>query len=282
MRRSRVLVASVLAVGMSSPILADAQFRLQEAVAAAIVYSGAWTEGSTVRAWSGGTAAFAWSGDATVTLTFSGTGVSWIGFRGPQTGIARVRVDGVQEAEVDTFAAAEELQAVLFTRTGLAPGPHTLTVEVTGTMNPASSNPIVVVDAFDVEGAPGGRIQETGPATITYTGHWHHGNTTRTFSGRTAAFSLEPAARASLSFTGTAVSWIGFRGPQTGIARVFVDGRQEAEVDTFAEAEEAQAVLFTRSGLAPGAHTLTVEVTGTRNPASSEPVVVVDAFDVTP
>jgi hypothetical protein len=282
MKWIRTLMCSALAAGLILPVVAHAQTRLQEAAPAAIVYTGDWTHGDTTLAWSGGTASFSWLAPARATLIFSGTGVSWIGFRGSQTGIARVYVDGVAEADVDTFSPMEELQAVLFTRRGLASGAHTLIIEVTGTRNPQSSDPLIVVDAFDLEGTPEGRVEETGPAPISYTGTWTRGNTERDFGGRTAAVSAAPAARASLSFNGTAVSWIGFRGPQSGIARVFIDGVQQADVDAYAAVEEVQAVLFARSGLASGAHTLAIEVTGARNPASTDAFIVVDAFDVTP
>ena len=52
-------------------------------------------------------------------------------------------------------ALSTTVQAVNFTASGLASGPHTLAVEVTGTKNAASSDFIIVVDAFDVTGASG-------------------------------------------------------------------------------------------------------------------------------
>jgi len=54
------------------------------------------------------------------------------------------------------------------------------------------------------------------------------------------------------------------------------------EVDTYAPSVEQQAVVFTAADLPRGAHTLTIEVTGTSNPASTRSWVVIDAFDVTP
>lgn len=85
-----------------------------------------------------------------------------------------------------------------------------------------------------------------------------------------------------MSFTGTAVRWISARAPVTGIARVYVDGTLMGEVDTYATSEEGQVVVFTGAGLPRGAHTLTIEVTGTKNPASTFNWIIVDAFDVTP
>jgi len=102
------------------------------------------------RAWSGGTAAISKSAGSHATLMFTGTGVSWIGFQGPQGGIARVSLDGAQVANVDTYAAAEQLQVVLFTRSGLTADLHILTIDPTGTMNPAATDAFIIVDAFDV------------------------------------------------------------------------------------------------------------------------------------
>jgi hypothetical protein len=53
------------------------------------------------------------------------------------------------------------------------------------------------------------------------------------------------------------------------------------EVDTYGPSLEA-AVLFTATGLHSGGHSMTVEVTGTKNSASSGNWVIIDAFDVTP
>jgi hypothetical protein len=89
-------------------------------------------------------------------------------------------------------------------------------------------------------------------------------------------------ARATFAFTGTSISWIGFRGPQAGIARVFLDGALVDEVDAYAPAEEVQAAVFRATGLANTRHTLTIEVAGQRNPASAEAYIAVDAFDVGP
>src|SRR5438105_3388892 len=141
---------SVLAVGAASAAVAHAQTRVEETALATTVYTGDWIQSHTERAWSGGTAAVSSSAGSHATLLFTGTGVSWIGLRGPQTGIARVSLDGVQAADVDTYAAAEQLQAVLFARNGLTADLHFLTIDVTGTMNPAATDAFIVVDAFDV------------------------------------------------------------------------------------------------------------------------------------
>ena len=52
------------------------------------------------------------------------------------------------------------------------------------------------------------------------------------------------------------------------------------DVDTYAPAAQFRAVVFSRAGLAPGSHTLTIEATGLKNPASTDVFIVVDRFDV--
>ena len=123
------------------------------------------------------------------------------------------------------------------------------------------------------------RVEENS-ASLTYTGAWDRQNVDRAWSGVTAAVSTEALARVTFSFTGTAVSWIGFRGPQAGRARVFLDGTRVATVDAYAPAEQLQAVLFTRTGLTAAPHTLAIEVTGGKHANATANYIVVDAFDV--
>jgi len=245
-----------------------------------ITYTAGWNQGDTHRAWSGGTAAESFTPGARATFTFTGTSVSWIGARAPQTGIARVYLDGVFVTDVDTFSKTDEVRVPVFTVTGLADASHTFAIEVTEMKNVDSTGTLIVVDAFDVPAVIISRLQETDPAT-TYTDGWIQGDTLRAWSARTAAQSVTPGAQATFTFTGTSISWIGARGPQTGIARVLLDGMFVAEVDTYAPTEQIQAAVFTAMGLADASHTLTIEVTVVKNPASTGTLIVVDAFDVT-
>jgi len=259
--------------------------RLQE-TDPSVTFTPGWLQGDTGDLWSGGTAAASITQGHQVTFTFTGTEIRWLSARGPQHGIARVFLDGAFMTEVDTYSASDpvhpvQVQARVFTATGLADASHTLTIEVTGRKNPDSAAAIVVVDAFEVTRSAT-RRQETDPA-ITYGLGWIQGNRDRPYSEGTAAVSTVPGAQATFSFTGTSVSWIGARGPQTGIARVILDGNVVADsFDTYAPAEAPQTTFFTLSGLAAGSHTLTIEVTGLKNLASTGASIAVDAFDFTP
>jgi hypothetical protein len=250
-----------------------------------------WWHGSRSRDWSGRTASVNRSNGARATFPFSGTGVSWIGFRAPWAGIARVYVDSAFAAEVDLYSPTEQSQVPAFSATGLAAGSHTIAVESTGrkhggdqcTGGDCAIDYAVFVDAFDVAPsvpppADGTRTEEAA-GSVGYTGSWTQGDRSKAWSGGTAATSATSGARAAFSFAGVSVSWVGLRGPQTGIARVYLDGAFQAQIDTFF-ATEVQAVLYTASGLAPARHTLSIEATGTRNAVATDSLIVVDAFDV--
>jgi hypothetical protein len=137
------------------------------------------------------------------------------------------------------------------------------------------------VDAFEVI-TSGTRREETDPA-VSYSAGWLQGNRDHPYSEGTAALSTVPGDQATFTFTGTSVGWIGFKGPQNGMARVILDGKVVADsFDTYAPTEAPQTTLFRLSGLAAGGHTLIIQVTGSKNPASLGISIVVDAFDVTP
>jgi hypothetical protein len=244
--------------------------------------------GPEVAAFSGGTAGSSDVTDATITFTFTGTGVSWIGYKCTVCGIATVSIDGGPPTEVDTagpdvpgmddnFAGQSE---PVFAASGLAAGTHTLVIRVTG--NTTSGGAHIIIDAFDVTGGTASaatRIEDTDPA-VSYTGTWIHGTDPIATSG-TFAEAQVAGAVATLSFTGTGVRWLGYRDNNTGIARASVDGEFVGDVDTYSASPELGEV-FSAAGLTRGAHTLTIEVTGTRNPDSTDSWVIIDAFEVTP
>jgi len=259
----------------------------------AVTYAGAWTLDNTGRAWSGtslasgiGTAVRSETAGASAEMSFRGTSVSWVGLQGPTAGIADVYLDGAFVTRVDLYAPTEQVQAVLFTASALSTGTHTLRIQATGEKNPAATTARVFIDAFDVVVAtpapPVARAQET-DAAIAYTGVWVSGGHSTLFSGEDSRQSVAVGARATLTFSGTAVRWIGERGFATGVARVSLDGQFVAQVDTRSSfQEEYQMPLLTLTGLAPGTHTLTIEVVGRNGeaPGTSVERVVVDAFDI--
>jgi hypothetical protein len=275
-----------------SPSTATGRFEQDNA---AVQYAGTWYPNNGAFN-SGGSASIAMAQDSQAKFTFTGTGVQWIGYRDPWSGIAKVYLDGVLKGTIDTYSATSQGQIALYSVGGLSNASHDLTVVPTGTHNPASAGAWVWVDAFDVTAGnaaatpqpqpPTGsappttvRIKQNDPA-VAYTGAWFTNNSS-SGSGEATVLSMDASARATLTFTGTAVNWVGYRDEWSGIARIYMDGVMLATVDTYAPAAQERAVLYNRAGLASGVHTLTIEVTGTHNAGSGGSWVWLDAFDVT-
>ena len=250
-----------------------------------ITYTGNWyTNASTPN--SGGGAALTNAIGATAVVTFTGTGITWIGVLDPWAGMATVYLDGTKNT-VDTYGTTTLYQQTLFRVSGLAKGPHTLSIEVTHMRDANGLGSWVWIDGFDVENGAGvaggvaattGRVEQNN-AALTYTGAWFP-NISVQHSGGNALLATDAGSRATINFNGTGITWIAYRDEWSGIARVYADGILKATIDTYLTPSQAQTGLYAINGLASGTHTLTIEATGTRNPASGGSWIWVDAFDV--
>ncbi|SPF45627.1 exported hypothetical protein [Candidatus Sulfopaludibacter sp. SbA4] len=237
---------------------------------------------------SGGSAVLAMDPGSQAKFTFTGTGVNWIGYRDQWSGIAQVYVDGVLKGTVDTYSANALAQTVVYSVSGLSNASHTLTINVTGTMDANSAGEWVWVDAFDVTvptpqtpSSTPYRIEQNNSAIVYSGGTWYT-NTTAPCSGGSCVLAMDTNARATVTFTGTGVKWIAYRDQWSGKAEVFVDGVLKATVDTYANPAKGQAAMYTASGLTEGIHTLTIVVLGSHDKVSGGSWVWVDAFDITP
>ena len=194
--------AVLTTAGSSDPVA----IRLEQN-AAAVTYSGSWHSNAS-SFHSGGDARLAMESGARASFTFAGTGVRWIGHRDEWSGMANVYIDGALEAVVDAFGPSQH-QQVLFTRMGLANGPHTLEVEPATQRNPLSGGNWVWVDAFEVVT----RLEQD-DAAIHYScppdSAWFAMASTQHSRG-SAVVSMAPGCQVTLAFTGPAVSWIGYR-----------------------------------------------------------------------
>jgi hypothetical protein len=257
----------------------------------AVTLDSTWTSADPRFGWSGGAAVQSDVVGATASFIFTGTSVRWLGARGRGMGVARVRIDGGPGYRVDLEVAPNDvIRTPAITISDLTDGPHTLTIEVLVGR--------VVLDAFDVQ-----------PTTTV--SHWQDTDPNARFSAGWTKSAIGPCSACpeslpwsgsgfgnppelpvtaqetstanetvTLPFRGTAISWIGYRCPDCGIALVQVDGGAPIEVDTYYPTAKFQSQVFRATGLADANHTLTITATGRKNAASSAARIVVDAFDV--
>jgi len=97
--------------------------------------------------------------------------------------------------------------------------------------------------------------------------------------GKTIHVSQEANDWAGTVFEGDAIAWIGTRSPWGGRAKVLIDSVFQENVDTYANENRWQEVLFEASGLAPGPHTIVVVNLGRDSSSSYDSLVAVDAFE---
>ncbi len=89
--------------------------------------------------------------------------------------------------------------------------------------------------------------------------------------------STDRGATAELSFTGRQVVWVSTRGPRSGRADVYIDGRLARTVDLYAASTRARRLVFSRSWADAETHVLRIRVIS-KNPDSSGKRVDVDAI----
>jgi beta-galactosidase GanA len=118
-------------------------------------------------------------------------------------------------------------------------------------------------------------------SALQYTGSWSH-VADQSYTGgdykHTESFSNKAGDSLTVPFDGTAVRWIGSKTNNHGNADVYLDGTKVTTVDD--SGSENQAVIFQKSGLAPGTHTLKIVVDGNHSSGSTDNYVSIDAIDV--
>ncbi|MEO8627052.1 MAG: hypothetical protein ABI612_02990 [Betaproteobacteria bacterium] len=144
----------------------------------------------------------------------------------------------------------------------------------------AASTGDLTTDAGDATsaGANGSTRLQQDATSVHYNGVWYADKYSQ-YSGGTVAYSPSAGARATLSFTGTSVSVLGYRDNASGIANVYVDGSLVAEVDMFSATSAAPAPIYASATLGTGAHQIAIEVSGRKNAGSVGALVRIDAFD---
>ena len=248
-----------------------------------LAFAGDWLR-ATNTAMSGGAYSFASDAGARAVVRFFGRGVRWMSSTSPSNGTARVSVDGGAWVTVNLRSSPAKYRKIAWSKTGLALGEHTVIVEVARPKAPGLAGP-VPFDAIQIVGGalhkavmPWQRVEET-VSSVTWAGAWSIGRS-KALSAGSQRYSASKGARATFSFSGTSVRWVGSRGPTSGKASVSIDGQAALTIDLYAASPAYKQVLFGRSGLRNGPHTLTVRVLGSSRPDAKGKSVSVDAFDV--
>ena len=117
---------------------------------------------------------------------------------------------------------------------------------------------------------------------VKFTGDWRTQGVGKRSEASGASFSAD--------FNGTAVTWEGRRFDDAGLATVAIDGKNYGDVDQYAYAgvhvgrmdQRDVPFRWSASGLAPGAHTIEVSVTGRKNKLSAGTTINVSGLSSYP
>lgn len=220
----------------------------------------------------------------TCTIRFEGARLKYYGAKAPAHGIAAFSIDGGEEAKVDCYSGSRNGNALLFDTGVLEPGQHVLAVRVTGEKNGSASDAYINVDRVEIStGAEGAAFNDTmtgdGEHQFHYTGTWHTSNDSACYEGDNY-WSNDIGAALSFRFNGTSLKYYSTRNRNIGIAAFSIDNGQEQEIDLYQASKEDQALVYQVEGLEPGQHTLRVRVTGKKNSAATDWVIVADKIEV--
>ena len=154
------------------------------------------------------------------------------------------------------------------------PGPTPSPKAKTGTA-PAPSPKVTAAPTPAPTHEPAAKAVAERSLAIRYRGGWGsapHGG----YMGGSVAWSKDPGATATFTFTGTSVKWVGPLGPTRGRAVVLIDGRAVGRVNLWNASFVPRAVVFKHKFKTTGRHTLTIKVLS----SPGRQTVAIDGFIV--
>jgi hypothetical protein len=202
---------------------------------------------------------------ASVEISFSGTGITWVGQQGTNFGIAYVSVDGKAVQQVDNYNPQHLASDNVYTAANLTPGSHTLWLEVSPFKNSHSTGVYQDVVQFNLVG--GGPITATAIApswsgSVARNGNWSCGENNSTDLSNGHCWSFSSGASMSWTFSGSMVQVFGRPDSENGPFSVSIDGKYVESVNgTFGTVDDDTlngALMVVVAGLGGGQHTITL------------------------
>lgn len=118
-------------------------------------------------------------------------------------------------------------------------------------------------------------------SSIIYSSTWTAGTYASCYNG-TQHTTNTANNYAQFTFNGTSITWIGAKWNNRGYTDVYIDGVLQTTVDAYDPSNQIQQVLYQKSGLSSGSHTIKLVCKGTKDTGAYDCVTDVDAFEYTP
>jgi hypothetical protein len=223
---------------------------------------------------------------AGVVVNFNGTGITWIGKKGPQYGIASYSIDGGPAKTIDNYSSTATNQSPVVAVSGLSSESHVLSISLLDQTNAASKGYWQTVDAFAVNGTPLGTSQATvagyGSPELKFAGKWTGGKV-GDGSDISGGHYWSNTANASLSWTfvGSLVEVFGRPDFEDGYMDVYIDSNPQpvASINGHwgpTDDDALNAYMLFAKKLTPGQHTIKLVVTGKHDQTARDNFVQID------
>lgn len=202
--------------------------------------------------------------------TFTGKGVSSVPVRSIGDG---TRTLWLAPSGTTTFAVGPTMTKAAGTATAISVPPtvgdyRLYVVDAQGNASPASKSLVRQLWAY----------VDDKDSSVTYSSGWANWNDSKDFGG-SEKFASRAGDSVQYSFTGSAIRYLSMKQPNMGKVDVYIDGTlAQAGIDAYAPSVTKQVVLFEKTDLAAGPHTIKVVCTGTKNASASNTVCALDAF----
>ncbi|MBU0511021.1 MAG: amidase domain-containing protein [Chloroflexi bacterium] len=225
---------------------------------------------------------------ATVSLTFTGSSITYVYTMSFNRGAAEVYIDGVIIDRLNGLA--DDFQENLWTRiprrqtvktySGLGSGQHTITIKAApgedGTRIYTELDAFIINPAQAVSGVT--YDDTTSYATVFNQAHWHTWHCSECYNG-SFQYTDVGGAGVRLTFTGDSITWYFTKSPNRGKAMVTIDGENKnwyyGYFDMYNPTiQRNQHRTF--GGLGGGTHTIVIYNVHQKNPASSNYFIDID------
>lgn len=210
-----------------------------------------------------------------VAITFNGTGISWIGKKGPNYGTALWSLDGNTSKDgshsgIFNGFNSTELDQNVNLSLSTSPGYHVLSLGLQSATN--GSERWQTIDAFQITGSPvplssGTKIgYSTTPSLQSIThGSWTCGADSQTDLSGGHCWSWTTGDYMQWSFTGTLIEVYGRPDSEDGYMDVSIDGQPATRVDLgvgTVDDDPFNGMLIFAKSLSAGSHTIKISVVG--------------------
>jgi hypothetical protein len=220
---------------------------------------------------------------SSMTISFNGTGITWIGKVGSNYGDAAWSIDGGAPTTFHGYSAQSKNQNPNVVSPTLSSGSHVLQIANLASLTPPSTDHWVTVDAFVISGSAlpqsSGTVQSA--VNATKVGAWQCGTGNSQDLSNGHCWTTSANSTMSWTFTGSLIEVYGRPDLEDGYLQVYIDNTLKSTIDmNFGNVDDdaLNAVMLYAAKLSSGTHTVQLVATGTHDSSATNSFVQIDEF----